>query len=251
VRFDVRLALISDIHGNALALKAVLEDIDARGVDQIACLGDVASMGPRPREVLSLLRDHADILIKGNHDDYLLDPALIESYTDDPGLRATVDWCRDQLDEDELAQLRAFEPTHSIEVPSDARPHRLLMFHGSPRSHTENLLDITPADLVERALAGHDATLFAGGHTHLPLLRQLESARLINPGSVGLPIAAFASGKMPRVLAHADYAILEFRGSDADLTNIRLELDPAELRAAADRPGFPFREPLMTSYAVL
>lgn len=68
----MRVALISDIHANEVALQAVLDDIARVGVDQIVCLGDVATLGPRPGATIQTLRDLACPCIQGNHDAFLL-----------------------------------------------------------------------------------------------------------------------------------------------------------------------------------
>ncbi|MEO6600819.1 MAG: metallophosphoesterase family protein, partial [Polyangiaceae bacterium] len=69
----MRVALISDLHGNELAFNAVLADIARQGVDQIICLGDVATLGPRPRDVLGRLAELRCVCILGNHDEFMLD----------------------------------------------------------------------------------------------------------------------------------------------------------------------------------
>ena len=78
----MRVALISDIHANEVALCAVLDDIAKLGVDQIVCLGDVATLGPRPSAVISMLRELNCHCILGNHDAFLIEPELSHSYTE-------------------------------------------------------------------------------------------------------------------------------------------------------------------------
>ena len=77
----MRVALISDIHGNDVALRAVLADIRRRGVDQIVCLGDVATLGPSPQRTVDLVVELNCPCIMGNHDAFLLEPGLVETYT--------------------------------------------------------------------------------------------------------------------------------------------------------------------------
>lgn len=103
----MRIALISDIHGNLLALEAVLADARAVGVDRFACLGDVATLGPKPREVLQVLRALGCPCILGNHDAFLLEPELVTRYTQAPVIVEAVDWCRAQLTLEDLAFVRS------------------------------------------------------------------------------------------------------------------------------------------------
>ncbi len=106
----MRVALISDIHGNEIALRAVLESIAREGVDRIVCLGDVATLGPRPGAVLALLRDMGCPCIAGNHDDFMLRPDLVHGYAKVPIVIDGVDWCRGELSSADLDQIRAFVP---------------------------------------------------------------------------------------------------------------------------------------------
>lgn len=234
----MKVALISDLHGNELALASVLRAIEA---DRIVCLGDTATLGARPREVLAMLRD-ADIpCILGNHDEFLLDPALIRTYTEAPVVIDAVDWCRAELTPADLA----FVATFARELTIDLGDSTLHLFHGSPRSNMEDLLATTPADELDRALSGRAATVMAGGHTHLPLLRQHRGTLLVNPGSVGLPFLETPSGKPPTILPHAEFAIV----SSGQVTLHRLDLPRAALRAQAESTPHPLRAQLAAQYA--
>src|SRR5689334_720874 len=110
----MRVALISDLHGNAVALDAVLADIRAVGTDRIVCLGDTATLGPRPREVLDRLRQLGCACILGNHDAFMLDAQLIHSYSEAPIVVDSVDWCRAQLREEDFDFLRGFRATDEL-----------------------------------------------------------------------------------------------------------------------------------------
>ncbi|MBK9035731.1 MAG: metallophosphoesterase family protein [Myxococcales bacterium] len=241
----MRVALISDLHANLVAVDAVLADARRRGVDQIVCLGDVATLGPHPREVLARLRDLDGPTILANHDEFLFHPALLDQYTEAPIIHAAVAWCRDQLTAAELDELRGFVPERTITAGGAS----LHLFHGTPRSHMENLLATTPGADVDAMLAGRTATVLAGGHTHLPLVRQHHAALIVNPGSVGLAIREFVDGGPPRLLDHAQYAIVELAGGRASVTSIQVDLDRAALRRAATAVAHPLREMLAAAYA--
>ncbi|MBI3800071.1 MAG: metallophosphoesterase family protein [Deltaproteobacteria bacterium] len=242
----MRIALISDIHANEVALRAVLEDIQQVGVDQIVCLGDVATLGPRPGAVIQALRDLGCPCILGNHDAFLLDPGLIHTYTEVPIIMEAVDWCRSQLSAEELEFLRAFQP--SLEIALDAHS-TLLLFHGSPRSHMENLLSTTAPAELDRLLAGHSATVMAGGHTHLQLLRQHRGILLVNPGSVGLPFKEFVDGQTPTLLGHAEYATVEASKNTVSVNLRRVQLNKNPLREAVAACDNPLRSWLLQQYA--
>jgi putative phosphoesterase len=234
----MKLALISDLHGNEVALEAVLASIRRGGADRIACLGDVATLGVRPREVLGRLRDLGCLCIMGNHDEFLLEPHMVYDYSEAPIVAAAVDWCRDRLSADDLAFVRGFERRREVDLGTG----KLLLFHGSPRSHMENLLATTPPDELDELLGGETATVMAGGHTHLQLLRQHRGALLVNPGSVGMPFREFVNGRAPKLLPHAEYATVEAGPGGVNVALHRVDLDRRQLRASAagsDNPLAP------------
>jgi predicted phosphodiesterase len=184
--------------------------------------------------------------IMGNHDAFLLDPGLIHTYTEAPIIVDAVDWCRGELCAEDLDLLRTFQP--SLRIALDAQT-TLLLFHGSPRSHMEDLLATTPSDELERMLDGHSATVMAGGHTHIQMLRQHRGTLVVNPGSVGMPFKEYVAGQTPTLLPHAEYATIEAGGGAATVTLRRVALDKAALRAAAAASNNPLRAMLLQQYA--
>jgi putative phosphoesterase len=242
-----RIALISDIHGNELALRLVLRDIRRSGVDQIACLGDVATLGPRPHEVLEMSKEACDFFILGNHDEYLLDASSILEHTTSPLVLSTVEQCRGELSGAEIAFVNGFE--RRIRVPLGGT-NSLLLFHGSPASNNCDLLSETPDHELAKHLTGSLATVMAGGHTHIQMLRQHRGTLLVNPGSVGLPFEQFVAGRPPTVLAHAEYALVEARGGNISIELRRVKLDRAELADAVQGWDSPLAPYLAGQYAM-
>jgi predicted phosphodiesterase len=245
----MRIALVSDLHGNEVALRAVLDDAARVGVDRIVCLGDVATLGPRPREVLAMLRELGCACILGNHDEFLLDAALIHSYTEAPVIVDAVDWCRRQLSDDELAFVRTFLPNLEIALDPRDSDTTLFVFHGSPGSHMEDLLATTSPDELDRLLDGRRATVMAGGHTHVQMLRQHRGILLVNPGSVGLPFKEFVEGKTPTLMRHAEYATVEAASGAVSVTLRRVPVDAQALRASVAACDYPLREFVLAQYA--
>lgn len=242
----MRVALISDIHANEVALEAVFQDIARAGVDLTVCLGDVATLGPRPGEVLAMLQDRGCPCILGNHDDFLLQPALIGEYTEAPIIVDAVNWCRDQLTPGAVTFLGTFREGMEIDLGED---RTLRLFHGSPRSHMEDVLATTPADALDALLNGHGATVMAGGHTHLQMVRQHRGMLLVNPGSVGLPFEQHISAGPPKVLPHAEYAIVGCDAGDVNVTLRRVQLDKRKLQSAARQWEHPLAGTLVSQYA--
>lgn len=242
----MRIALISDLHANELALTAVLDDAKRRGVDQVICLGDVATLGTHPNEVIGRLMDMKCICILGNHDEFITDPALIRKYTEVPIIVDSVDWARDQLSASEMQFLSTFERSREIPLEDGSS---LFIFHGSPRSHMEDLLATTSPDQLDEALDGHKATVLAGGHTHIQMVRQHKGMLLVNPGSVGMPFKEYAFGQKPTVMAHAEYATVESLDRAVSVTAHRVPLDKRLLRDAAAASKNPLAPTLVSHYS--
>lgn len=246
----MRVALISDIHGNDLALQKVLADIAARAVDQIACLGDVATLGPQPRAVIETLRALGCPCIVGNHDEFLIAPETLDAYTQVPVITEAITWCREQLSADDLAFLRTFVRRHEIKL--DAQ-RSLLLFHGSPESNTCDVLTTTDADNLDQMLGDQRADVMAGGHTHIQMLRQHRGVLLVNPGSVGMPFRQYVAGQRPEIMPYAEYAIVDAQPNGPISIDLRrVPLDKAALRNATRHwPNAPtlLRADMLLQYA--
>ena len=218
----MKLAVISDIHGNLLALKAVLADIARQGVDQTVNLGDILSGPLQPAETAELLMAQNFPTIKGNHERQLLALLAPTAAAIDP---ATSDgYAASQLSPAQVAWLEALPV--SLELNSD-----VWLYHGTPRSDVPYWLEtvvpgfaqgngpglraVTPAEVAERMGSATHAVMLCG-HTHVPRLVQCQtkdaSVLIVNPGSVGLP-AYDDAHPYPHVIEngapHARYAVLE------------------------------------------
>ncbi len=233
-------ALISDLHANLLALETVLDDVTRRGIEEVFCLGDVVTLGPKPLEVLRRIEELGCRCIMGNHDDFMLDPELIHRYTEAPAVVDAVTWCREHLGQRELDFIKGFARS----IPLQREGVDILLYHGSPSSNMQELLATTEVDELDNALATTEAQICAGGHTHLQMMRQYKGVLLINPGSVGLPFKEPVGNGAPIVLAHTEYASVEIRQGAISVQLHRLPLDKRALHAQAgqapDNPITPF-----------
>lgn len=240
-----RIALVSDLHGNALALERVLARIAAVGADVTVCLGDVATLGPEPERTIELLHESGAVCILGNHDEFLLRPHAIREYTNVPVVVDAIEWCRSRLSAASLDFIRTFREAWELSLNGQ---QSLLAFHGTPRSNATDLLATTPAESLDEWLGEEKGTVLTGGHTHLQMLRRHRGRLLVNPGSVGMPFKEYVAGAAPEVLPFAEYAVLHADSSSVGVTLEQVALDSGELKASVLAVNYPLRGFLAGAY---
>jgi len=195
-----KVAVISDVHGNAPALAAVLAEIEREDVDLIVSCGDL-TWGPLPEETYQLARGLKARFVRGN-----ADRAVLERVSETERER----WMQEHHDAAIRDFLASFEGTVSIEVDG-LGPVRLA--HGSPRSDEECVTPETPDERVREFSAGVDEKVIVTAHVHMQFDRHVAGVRSLNPGSVGLPYET-APG--------AYWALL---GPDVELRRTEYDLD--------------------------
>lgn len=235
----MRIALVSDIHGNLPALEAVLADTRRRGVTRIVNLGDSLSGPLLPLETARFLMAQDWLQLAGNHERQLLEFA-------DRGGGESDAYAHAQLTPDVFAWIRTL--TH-------ARPldDAVFLCHGTPRSDVEAFLDsvegdhtrpATPDELAQRCSLT-EPRVVACGHTHIPrVTRSAHGQLLVNPGSVGLqayeddhPHLYYVENRDP----YARYATIEQRGGQwhAQIHPVPYDFEPmARLAERNGRPGW-------------
>lgn len=178
----MRVALLSDIHGNLSALHAVMNDIASRGVDAIVNLGDSLSGPLQPLETATYLMAQSWVQLAGNHERQLLDFA--------PEKRGPSDrYAHSQLNTTVFEWMAGLKPARKFNDD-------IFLCHGTPRSDVEYFLDTIDGPFVraatrqeiEERLGSITAEVVVCGHTHIPrIVRSSRGQLLVNPGSVGLP----------------------------------------------------------------
>ena len=187
----MRVAVISDIHGNLAALEAVLDAVDT---DAVWCLGDLVGYGARPNECCAAIRERATVCLAGNHDLAVRGTIDLSEFSGDAGVAAS--WTRGVLDDDSRAYLDSLDTTGEAQDVS--------LYHGSARDPVWEYVLSDEAALTTIVLARHPLALV--GHSHVALQIALHDTtldgglapagtvvelagarRLLNPGSVGQP----------------------------------------------------------------
>lgn len=193
------IGVITDIHGNSVALDAVLADAAPFGIDEWWVLGDLVAIGPDPVGVVERLQALPNAtFVRGNTERYL---------TDGTPHGHGLSWTQEQLGPERLAWLRA--------MPLHARVGRTLLVHASPgRDDGPGLHPRLTDEHVRVLTRGCDADLVLVGHTHAPVDRIVDGIRIVNPGSVGNPTQEDLG---------AGWAVIE--GDDIELRRVAYDRD--------------------------
>jgi putative phosphoesterase len=248
----MRIAVISDIHGNCVAFEAVLADLQLHPVDHIVCLGDAIQGGPQPAGVAARLRELGCPVVMGNADAWLLTGKETgdEAITDERRhhMNEIRDWSLAQLSSADRAFIQSFKPT--VEMILEAN-RRFLCFHGSPASFDDVLLpDLAQADLFH-FLGAYDADVLTGGHTHVQHMRRISAdARFyFNPGSVGFAYSHHQPDEGFQADPWAEYAILTSEREQLALEFRRIPFDVAALIEIYRASGRPHADTAMAQYS--
>jgi len=236
----MRLAVLSDIHGNLPALEAVLTDIQAQGSpDLYWILGDLVVACPWPSATLARLRALPNVeFLRGNTDRYLVTGrrpvATVESPEDWTRMpqtlrvrEGTFRWAVEHLTYQDYEFLRDLPTRLEWDVP-DYGP--ILAVHAAPDDDETNIYPDAPEEHLRAHVAPVDARLMLFGHIHRIMDRRVGQVRLVNGGSVGLP---FDGDPRPA------YALLDFEGRDCRVAMHRVEYDGGRVIQELERVAHP------------
>jgi diadenosine tetraphosphatase ApaH/serine/threonine PP2A family protein phosphatase len=190
----MRVAVVSDIHGNLHALEAVLSAVDTLEPDELWCLGDLVGYGPRPNECCQAIRERASVCLAGNHDLGVLGTIDLAEFSDEAAVAAS--WTRSVLDEDARGFLARLHPK--------GKAQGLELYHASPLDPVWEY--VLTEDAARAALDATETPAVLVGHSHVALALTPENGDiagglapegssasfgerrfLLNPGSVGQP----------------------------------------------------------------
>ncbi|WP_040213880.1 metallophosphoesterase family protein [Clostridium polynesiense] len=221
----MRIACISDIHGNIYALKKVLENIDDNNIDQIICLGDLTGYGPHPNEVVALIRRRKILCLKGNYDASVADNEF--TYIRDTSINSfSLPWTSEELRISHKYYLHSLPENLSLTFEDK----KILFVHGSPRSINEYLKEDSLEAMENMSELPYDILVCA--HTHIPYVKEYGNKILINDGSVGKP----KNGK-----PHSTYAIIDIKkNSDVKVEIKEVEYDVSKIIKDMEIKDFPY-----------
>jgi putative phosphoesterase len=182
--------VLSDVHGNVVALEAVRKALKKEKPDVILIAGDLVMNGAEPGATVDAIREmerDGAIVVQGNTDVAVADadyaaafPWTLESGVSD-AIRAAAEWAHDALDDDQLAWLRRLPSERRVRIGDDL----LLLTHASPGSQTQGFdRGLDPSTVYER-ISRTDARLICCGHTHIPDVQEFGWKVVVNDGSAG------------------------------------------------------------------
>jgi predicted phosphodiesterase len=248
----MRVAVLSDIHGNCFGLDRVLEDLVHNPVEKLVRLGDAIQGGPQPAEVVNRLRQFGCPVVMGNADAWLLTGNEtgneVTSEERKRVLDAVREWSLSKLSAEDKAFIAGFQPTLEMELDAG---RRLLCFHGSPQSFDDIMLPDTPQPQLFGLLARYPADALTGGHTHVQYVRRIGSDGRIffNPGSVGLAYSHHQPDDGFQADPWAEYAVLTSEGNRLALEFRRVPYDVAPLIKAYRNSGRPYADQAIEQYS--
>jgi putative phosphoesterase len=245
----MRIAVISDMHGNDLAFEVVEADIKNQKADQIVCLGDAIQGGPQPAQVVQRLRRLGCPVVMGNADAWLVsgeetgDEEIAPERLQRMG--EVRDWSLSHLTEEDIDFIANFQPTIELKLDENLD---LLCFHGSPSSFDDILLPATPDEEFQRLLGTYGNRVLTGGHTHVQQIRRIGDLFFFNPGSVGFAYSHNQPIDEFRADPWAEYAILAAENGRVGVEFRRIPFDTNELIRIYQESGRPFAEDAIAQY---
>jgi predicted phosphodiesterase len=231
----MKIAVLADIHGNLPAFEAVIDDIERRRPDQVVIAGDVINRGPRPVACLNLAlqmaREKGWLILQGNHEEYVINQSKERQQT--PGEREisrNAQWTYGRLNRD-VSVVEAW-PTQIELAGPDGRPFRIV--HASMISNRDGIYPETPLAELRRLVApvpvvAPAPAVLCAGHTHRPVIHQVDDSLAVNVGSVGMPFDRDW---------RASYAELSWRDGRWQPEIVRLEYDRQQTERDFHDSGF-------------
>lgn len=229
-----RVAVLSDVHGNATALEAVRKAIKKEKPDAVIVAGDHVLNGPQPAEAVDGIRAlEADgaLIVQGNTDVAVADfdyaaafPWMTDGVPD--AFRAAAEWAHDELGDERLGWLRRLPCERRLRLDETM----FLACHASPGSQTQGFDQALDPSVILERVSGTDARVICCGHTHLPEVRDLGWKMIVNDGSAGYVFDGDPT---------ASWALIEVDGENVTAQVCRTEFDTMVVSNAISARGLP------------
>lgn len=227
----MKVAVLADIHGNAIALQEVLSDMKKEEISNIILLGDLVMKGPMPSECVDLLDTnelHILANIKGNTEEWLEEITLdFEPLTlHEKELFLYYKYAVQQLSEKQRFYLKDLPHTQELFIEGNS----ILCNHGTPKSNVEAFDEHIYSEKIEAALEGVTQDLILGGHSHTYFFQKRKNQYIFNPGSVG---SSLEEDKL------ASYGILDLSKEEITFRQQKVAYDKNKILEVAKKRHFP------------
>ena len=255
----MKIAIISDIHGNLEALKATLKDIEKRKVDKIICLGDIIAKGVHPKECIELIREKCEIVLQGNCDLYFsTEHNDINEMPEQEQKR--IKWNQSLIDDKDRKYLLNLPFSHEFYMSGSL----VRLFHATPSVNNKAILNVDRIETKyqmflpsKNTKSQKKADVVIYGHIHHPYMDKIYNKTIINVGSVGNPFDVIRNkNKDSNVLetTKSNYLIIEGEYGSKEYTseisfqfikvpyNIDKELEDEKMNIEMENYRFELKE---------
>lgn len=227
----MKVAVLSDIHGNGVALQYAIDDLKRLGIKKIIILGDVVMKGPMPSQSLEMLKDKdLEIIawIKGNTDLWLeeITDIWIPSTKRERELYLYYEYARSYLKEEQIGFLKELPLECSITLKGIS----ILCVHGTPQSIVEAIDSSVPEEKIKKAVKGVEEQIILSGHSHTSFIGEVDDKMIFNVGSIGNSLDGDN---------RISYGVLEFDEGRVNLVNRRISYPVGEIIDIAIDNKFP------------
>lgn len=226
----MKVAVLSDIHGNGIALRHVISDMDKQNINKSIILGDVVMKGPMPMEVMAEL-ETLDVLawIKGNTDEWFneIDDAFVPETDREKELYNYYKYAKGNMSKESIEFINDLPVEYSLNYNGV----KILCVHGTPKSIVEAIDGSVPIDEVKNIIKDVKEEVILCGHSHCSYIGEVEGKKIFNSGSIGNSLDKDNS---------ASYGILDFSHGDIKLINRRVTYPINEILEIAEKNNFPY-----------
>ena len=255
----MRIAIISDIHGNLEALKSTLQDIEKRNIDKIICLGDTIAKGVHPKECLKLVKENCEVIVQGNTDRYFsIEYKNLEELPEQEQKR--IKWNQSLITEEDRKYLLALPFCYEFYMSGSL----VRLFHATPTVNNKAIINVDNLETKfqmflpsENTYTQNVADVVIYGHIHHPYMDKIYNKTLINVGSVGNPFdvirndskdsSVLETTKSNYLIIEGEYGVQEYTSDISFMFvkvpyNIDKELEDESLNIEQDNYRFELKE---------
>lgn len=237
----MKIAVLSDIHGNAIALNYVIKDMREQGINKVIILGDVVMKGPMPTEVMNELKK-LDILgwIKGNTDVWFEEISESdEPRTDkEKKLYSYYSYAMKNMNKKDIEFINDLPVEYSLTYNGV----KILCVHGTPKSNVEAIDGSICVEEIKEIIKDVKEDVILCGHSHCSFICKVDGKKIFNAGSIGNPLDNDN---------RASYGILDFSKEDVKLINKRVTYPVNEIVKIAEKNDFPYLNEYRTIICLL